>query len=161
MLVLRLAEKLRARLVALPRRYKRLIQVATDVVLVWAALWLAFVVRLGDSKNIEPLSGHAWLFAIAPVIAIPFFIRFGMYRAVMRYFGNDALMSIAKAVTLSALLLSLAVYWRTDAPKLIPRSMVLNYWWLSLVLIGGLRLLMRQYFMGDWFSPDTASKFKG
>nr|WP_313026048.1 nucleoside-diphosphate sugar epimerase/dehydratase [Pseudomonas lopnurensis] len=159
--MLRLAEKLRSRLVSLPRRYKRLIQVVTDVVLIWAALWLAFVVRLGDTHNIEPLGGHAWLFGIAPLIAIPFFIRFGMYRAVMRYFGNDALMAIAKAVTLSALLLSLAVYWRTDAPKLIPRSMVFNYWWLSLVLIGGLRLVMRQYFMGDWFSPDSTIKFKG
>jgi len=156
-----LAENLRSRLVRLPRRYKRLIQVSTDVVLVWAALWLAFVVRLGDTRNIEPFGGHAWLFGIAPLIAVPFFIRFGMYRAVMRYFGNDALMAIAKAVTLSALLLSLAVYWRSDAPKVIPRSMVFNYWWLSLVLIGGLRLVMRQYFMGDWFSPDSLTKFKG
>ena len=159
--MLRLAENLRTRLVRLPRRYKRLIQVSTDVVLVWIALWLAFVVRLGDTRNIEPLGGHTWLFGIAPLIAIPFFVRFGMYRAVMRYFGNDALMAIAKAVTLSALLLSLAVYWRSDAPKLIPRSMVFNYWWLSLVLIGGLRLVMRQYFMGDWFSPDSLTKFKG
>lgn len=159
--MLRLAEKLRSRLVGLPRRYKRLIQVSTDVVLVWAALWLAFVVRLGDARNIEPFGGHVWLFAVAPLIAIPFFIRFGMYRAVMRYFGNDALIAIAKAVTLSALLLSLAVYWRTDAPKVIPRSMVFNYWWLSLVLIGGLRLMMRHYFMGDWFSPDSLTKFKG
>ncbi len=78
----------------------------------------------------------------------------------MRYFGNDALMAIAKAVTLSTLLLALAVYWRSDAPKLIPRSMVFNYWWLSLVLIGGLRLVMRQYFLGDWFSPVSLTKFK-
>ena len=109
--MLRLAEKLRSRLVSLPRRNKRLIQVATDVALVWVALWLAFVVRLGDSEAIEPFSGHAWLFALSPIIAIPLFIRFGMYRAVMRYFGNDALLAIAKAVTLSALLLALAVYW--------------------------------------------------
>jgi len=32
------------------------------------------------------------------------------------------------------------------------RSIVFNYWWLSLVIIGGLRLCMRQYFMGDWFT---------
>ncbi|WP_417842082.1 polysaccharide biosynthesis protein [Terasakiella sp.] len=159
--MLRLAEQLRFRLVRLPRRDKRIIQVMTDVVLVWAALWLAFFVRLGNFTFVDPLGGHAWLFGIAPVIAIPFFIRFGMYRAVMRYFGNDALMAIAKAVTLSALLLSLAVYWRTDAPKVIPRSMVFNYWWLSLVLIGGLRLVMRQYFMGDWFSADSPTRFKG
>jgi len=156
-----LAEKLRARLVRLPRQQKRLVQVAADVLLVWLALWLAFFVRLGDAGFVEPLGRHAWLFGLAPLFSVPIFIRFGMYRAVMRYFGNDALMAIAKAVTLSALLLSLAVYWRTDAPKLIPRSMVFNYWWLSLMLIGGLRLVMRQYFMGDWFSPASFTKFKG
>ncbi|MBS9725835.1 MAG: polysaccharide biosynthesis protein [Pseudomonas sp.] len=156
-----MAEKLRTRLVRLPRRYKRLIQVFADVLLVWAALWLAFVVRLGDFKHIEPVSGHAWLFAVAPVIAVPLFIRLGMYRAVMRYLGNDALMAIAKAVTLSALILSLAIYWYQDAPKFIPRSMVFNYWWLSLVLIGGLRLVMRQYFMGDWFVSNQPTRLNG
>lgn len=159
--MLRLAEKLRCRLVSLPRRQKRLIQVTMDVLLVWAALWLGFVVRLGDSTAIEPFGGHAWLFALAPIIAIPLFIRFGMYRAVMRYFGNDALLAIVKAVTLSALLLALAVYWHQGAPKLIPRSMVFNYWWLSLVMVGGLRLVMRQYFMGDWFSADQPSRLQG
>ncbi|WP_371924065.1 polysaccharide biosynthesis protein [Pseudomonas sp. IC_126] len=152
---------MRTHLVRLPRRQKRLVQVGTDVLLVWLALWLAFFVRLGEAGFVEPLGGHAWLFGLTPVFSIPIFIRFGMYRAVMRYFGNDALMAIVKAVTLSALLLALAVYWRSDAPKLIPRSMVFNYWWLSLVLIGGLRLVMRQYFMGDWFSPDSLTKFKG
>lgn len=158
--MLRFAEKLRSRLVMLPRRYKRLIQVVMDIVLVWAALWFAFVVRLGDSKDIEPFTGHAWLFTVAPLIAIPLFIRFGMYRAVMRYLGNDALLAIGKAVSLSALILALVVYWHQGAPKLIPRSMVFNYWWLSLMLVGGLRLLMRQYFMGGWFLPGQPSNFK-
>lgn len=150
--MLRLAEKVRCSLVALPRRQKRLIQLAGDTLLVWVSLWLAFFVRVGESNFVEPLGGHAWLFGIAPLLSLPIFIRLGMYRAVMRYFGNDALMTIAKAVTLSALLLALAIYWRTDSPKLIPRSMVFNYWWLSLLLIGGLRLVMRQYFLGDWFA---------
>ncbi|WP_437270865.1 polysaccharide biosynthesis protein [Stutzerimonas balearica] len=155
-----MAEKLRTFLVRLPRRQKRLIQVAVDVVLVWLALWLAFYVRLGNATFAEPLGGHAWLFGMAPLISIPFFIRLGMYRAVMRYFGNDALMAIVKAVSLSALSLSLVIYWYTDAPKLIPRSMVFNYWWLSLLLIGGLRLVMRHYFMGNWFAPASLTKFK-
>nr|WP_172149255.1 polysaccharide biosynthesis protein [Pseudomonas tumuqii] len=159
--MLRLAEKLRCRLVKLPRRHKRLLQVSMDVLLVWAALWLAFVVRLGDMKSIEPFAGHAWLFVVAPLIAVPMFVRFGMYRAVMRYFGNDALLAIGKAVTLSALLLALAVYWHQGAPKLIPRSMVFNYWWLSLVMIGGLRLVMRQYFMGDWYSSAHPGRLNG
>ena len=133
--MLRIANTLRERMVVMPRRYKRLLQVGADILLVWLALWLAFVVRLGGVEGVDPFGGHAWLFILAPIIAIPLNIRIGIYRAVMRYFGNDALLAIAKAVTLSALVLALAVYWYQDAPKLIPRSMVLNYWWLSLVMI--------------------------
>ncbi|MDH0687600.1 polysaccharide biosynthesis protein [Stutzerimonas stutzeri] len=155
-----MAESWRRRVVRLPRRTKRLIQVSADVMLVWMALWLAFVVRLGDAKSVEPFGAHAWLFTVAPIIAVPLFIRIGMYRAVMRYFGNDALIAIAKAVTLSALMLSLVVYWYQDAPKVIPRSLVINYWWLSLLMIGGLRLLMRQYFMGHWFAAGQLWNFK-
>ena len=156
--MLRFAELLRTRLVGLQRRQKRLIQVSVDVVLVWLALWLAFVVRLGDFRQIQPFDGHLWLFLLTPVISIPLFIRFGMYRAVLRYFGNEALIAITKAVSLSALILALVIYWRDDADAVIPRSMVFNYWWLSIMLIGGLRLGMRQFFMGDWFSADQPYK---
>lgn len=144
--------KLRNRLLGLSRRDKRLLQVITDVALVWLALWLAFAVRLGLDKPINPFAEHAWLFMSAPLIAIPVFVRMGMYRAVMRYLGNDALLTIAKAVALSALLLALAVYWYRAAPAVVPRSLVFNYWWISLLLVGGLRLAMRQYFLGDWYS---------
>ncbi|QJQ19691.1 polysaccharide biosynthesis protein [Pseudomonas sp. SK] len=145
-------DRFRKHLLGLPRRYKRALQVTTDVILVWLALWLAFVVRLGFEELNNPLVGHLWLFTSAPIIAIPIFIRFGMYRAVMRYFGNDALISIFKAVSLSALVLSLIVYWYSNHKIVVPRSIVFNYWWLSLLMIGGLRLLMRQYFLGDWYA---------
>ncbi|WP_312224458.1 polysaccharide biosynthesis protein [Stutzerimonas nitrititolerans] len=142
---------LRDRLLGLPRRYKRLLQVFADVILVWVSLWLAFVARLGSYELVDPFGGHAWLFLLAPVLAIPLFIRIGMYRAVMRYLGNDALLAIAKAVTLSSLLLALAIYWHRDAPALVPRSLVFNYWWISMMLLGGLRLMLRQYVLGDWY----------
>ncbi|WP_166359128.1 polysaccharide biosynthesis protein [Pseudomonas akapageensis] len=145
-------DKLRRFLLGLPRRNKRLVQVAADVALVWFALWMSFVVRLGVDDLINPLEGYRWLFISAPVIAIPLFIRFGMYRAVMRYFGNDALIAIIKAVSLAALLLALVVYWNTNPSRTVPRSIIFNYWWLSLIMLGGLRLAMRQYFLGDWFS---------
>ncbi len=140
---------MRDRLVGLRRRYKRLLQIGADIVLVWASLWLAFIVRLGIERPIDPFGDYAWLFLIAPIIAIPVFIRLGMYRAVMRYFGNEALVAIFKAVSLSALVLGVYIYlYRAEV--LVPRSLVFNYWWLSLLMIGGLRLFMRQYFLGDW-----------
>lgn len=143
---------LRKKLLGLSRRSKRLLQIVSDVILIWFALWLAFVVRLGTEQLVHPLGGHLWLFLVAPVVSIPIFIRFGMYRAVMRYLGNDALWAIAKAVSLSALLLALVIYWYREAPQVVPRSLVLNYWLLSLLMLGGLRLFMRQYFLGDWYS---------
>ncbi|MEB0041529.1 nucleoside-diphosphate sugar epimerase/dehydratase [Pseudomonas sp. MH10] len=145
-------DKLRTYLVGLPKRQKRMLQVVTDIVLVWIALWMSFVVRLGIDNLINPLNKHTWLFISAPIVAIPFFVRFGMYRAVMRYFGNDALVAIIKAVSLSSLVLAFVVYCYSNHETLVPRSIIFNYWWLSLVIVGGLRLVMRQYFMGNWFS---------
>jgi FlaA1/EpsC-like NDP-sugar epimerase len=145
-------DKIRAKLLSLPRRHKRILQVLTDISLVWGALWMAFVVRLGVDELVNPFTQHVWLFVSAPVVAIPLFVRFGMYRAVMRYFGNDALIAIIKAVTLSSLILGVVVYWYSNHQNVVPRSIIFNYWWLSLIMIGGLRLAMRQYFMGDWFS---------
>ncbi|MGP5239466.1 polysaccharide biosynthesis protein [Pseudomonas helleri] len=152
-------DKLRTAMLGLPRRHKRAIQVTTDVILVWIALWLAFVVRLGIEVLATPIETHLWLFTAAPLIAIPIFIRFGMYRAVMRYFGNDALITIGKAVSLSALLLALVVYWYSNHKAVVPRSIIFNYWWLSLIMIGGLRLMMRQYFLGDWFAASQHVPF--
>lgn len=145
-------DKLRAYLLSLPRRRKRILQVIADIVLVWIALWMAFVVRLGIDELVNPIVLHSWLFISAPIVSIPLFIRFGMYRAVMRYFGNDALIAIIKAVSLSALILGVVVYWYSNHENVVPRSIVFNYWWLSLIMIGGLRLAMRQYFLGDWFA---------
>lgn len=144
--------RIRAHLLALPRHQKRLIQVVADLFLVWSAMWLAFVVRLGFDEMVNPITHHLWLFLAAPVVAIPLFVRFGMYRAVMRYFGNDALIAIVKAVSLSSLILGVVVYWYSNHQNVIPRSIIFNYWWLSLIMIGGLRLGMRQYFLGDWFA---------
>ncbi|NIE73900.1 polysaccharide biosynthesis protein [Pantoea sp. Tr-811] len=152
-------DSVRQFLVNLSRRQKRLIQVCTDVLLIWLALWLSFIVRLGIDEMYNPILEHTWLFLAAPTVAVPLFIRFGMYRAVMRYFGNDALVTIIKAVTLSALILAVVVYWYSNHKEVVPRSIIFNYWWLSLVIIGGLRLVMRQYFLGDWFTGNHQIPF--
>lgn len=145
------------KLLGLSRRTKRTLQLGVDVVLLWLSLYLAFVVRLGFDEAHNPMQRHSWLFVAAPLVSLPIFIRVGMYRAVMRYFGNDALIAICKAVTLSSLVLALIVYWYSNHQVLVPRSIVFNYWWLSMVLVGGLRLVMRQYFHGDWFMGMQSS----
>lgn len=46
-------DRFRVKLLSMPRRWKRLLQVATDILLVWLSLWLAFVVRLGTDDMID------------------------------------------------------------------------------------------------------------
>lgn len=144
------SELLRHRLLGLSRQRKRTLQVVFDVLLIWLSLWLAFFVRLGFERVIDPFGEYLWLFIAAPATAIPLFIRFGLYRAVLRYFGGSALTAILNAVSLSALLLALVIYLvRPDA--LMPRSVVVIYWTLALLLVGGLRLFLRRFFIGELF----------
>lgn len=139
---------LRAQLVSLPRAQKCLLQIIADTCLVWLALWLAFYLRLDDASAIQPLNGHAWLFIVAPLLTIPVLMQFGLYRTVMRYVGYQTLAAIALAISLAAVLLGLAILLYDNPPALIPRSIPVIYWLLSLMFIAGLRLIMRQYFHG-------------
>lgn len=143
---------LKEKLIDLSHGQKRIIQIVADVVLLSFALWLALFLRLADEGWTWPVDGQGWLFVLAPLLAIPLYIRLGMYRAVMRHFGNVALYSIAKAVTLGFLAFAFVLLVARDLgwDVLFPRSVYFSYWSLSLIGIGGLRLLAREYFMGDW-----------
>ena len=150
---------LKDRLIGLSYAQKRSIQILADLILLSVAMWCALYLRLGNEGWRWPDTGQTLLFLVAPLIALPFYIRMGMYRAVMRHLGNDALVGILKAVTLGYLGFVLALLLIRDAGWAIsfPRSALVNYWWLSLMLIGGLRLAARQYFMGHWFLAGNSS----
>lgn len=148
---------LRNALLGLPRRYKRILQVLADVVLIGLALWLAFVIRVGFEEALERVQTHSALFVLAPLVSLPVFIRFGMYRAVLRYFGKESFIEIFKAVSLAALLFFISLYWTQGyAQPAVPRSFIVLYWLMSLLLLGGLRFVMRQYFLGDWLTAGQA-----
>ena len=146
-------ELLRLRLLRVGRRQKRLLQVVADVLLIWMSLLMAFMLRLGWDDLPRWDSGFLWLFFFAPLTALPFLVRMGLYRAVLRYIGNEALLTIFKAVSLGVLLFALVLF-AFNNEFLIPRSVIFSYWWLCLVFLGGLRLLLRQFFLGDWFFSD-------
>src|SRR5690625_2147066 len=137
-------------LMRMPRWGKRLLQVLADILLIWLSLWFTFVARLGWDVATVAMQMHAWMLWVAPLIAIPIFIPMGMYRAVVRYFDQEALITIFKSITASALVFTLIVYWQqTTSNQVVPRSYVLIYWIFSLALMGGLRLAMRAYLSGD------------
>lgn len=145
--------QMRKQLLLLSLGQKRLLQVLADVLLIWLSLLMAFMLRLGWDDLPRWDSGFLWLFFFAPLTALPFLVRMGLYRAVLRYIGNEALLTIFKAVSLGVLLFALVLF-AFNNEFLIPRSVIFSYWWLCLVFLGGLRLVLRQFFLGDWFFSD-------
>jgi len=129
------------------RKQKRLLQGLADTLLVWLALWLAFVVRTGSFHSVDPLDKHAFLFIAAPLITLPLFALFGLYHTVTRHAGSSIWLALLKAGGLAALLLTLLIYWLQDSIQ-VPRSMVVNYFGLCLLLCGSLRWLARLYLSG-------------
>ena len=127
------------RLLLLSRINKQLIMLFIDSVLLVLILLTSFSIRLGYWYF--PEDDLLWVIFGAPIIAVPIFIRFGLYRAIIRYIGFKALWAIVKSVSLYALIWGVIGFM--VAIEGIPRSVVLINWMLSLLAIGGLRMVAR------------------
>lgn len=111
-----------ANALAWPRAVKRLVVVGMDVLLSLAAMWLAFTLRLDQLHR--PQDAQWAVYAIAPLLSIPVFIRFGLYRAIFRYTGLAALTATAKATALYGLMLLVALFVMQKAGlSVVPRSL--------------------------------------
>ncbi|MFM7274461.1 MAG: polysaccharide biosynthesis protein, partial [Gammaproteobacteria bacterium] len=71
------------------------------------------------------------------------FLRLGLYRAVVRFMGHEALVAVLKGVTIStaALCAAMVVCGAQPAPTL-----PVLYWALMLVCVGGTRLALRSWY---------------
>ncbi len=126
------------------RKVKRIISIAVDTVAVVLALWLAFSLRLGEFYN--PPFQQLWIFVLAPAIAVPIFIKFGLYRAVIRYIGMDALWAISRAVLLFTLIFAVIVLAAEEYAALVPRTVYGIHAVIVMLFVGGSRLLARRLF---------------
>ena len=125
-----------------PRNIKRLITLAIDFVATIIALWLAFSLRYGEFY--QPPQQQLWIFLLAPAIAIPIFIRAGLYRAIVRYLGMQAIWTVAKATALYALLFAVVIL--LAGVEHVPRTVYgINALILILFIVGS-RLIARWWF---------------
>lgn len=92
----KLSSKFIAITLALPRAAKRIVVLLTDFSLCVFTVWLAYYLRLGEFIS---LKGDAlWAVITSIIIAIPIFIVSGLYRAIFRYSGWPALLTVARGV---------------------------------------------------------------
>ena len=140
-----------------PRRVKQLILVCLDLFLIPFCLWISFSLRLGELYM--PQGNIGFLFAAAPLVAIPVFIRMGLYRAIIRYIGFYAMWSVVKAVALYTMIWGVAVLLSGIAG--VPRSVLLINCLVTLLLIGGSRALARWWVTGNLrLNPENPGRKK-
>jgi FlaA1/EpsC-like NDP-sugar epimerase len=133
-----------ARILSWPRATKQVTVLLLDVALALFSTWLAFGLRLDVWT--WPVDSQWWVYVVAPMLAIPLFVRFGLYRAIFRYTGQAALNATAKAVLLYAVLLSamlLSQQWQG-----VPRTLGVLQPLIFLMLVGLSRAMARFWLAG-------------
>jgi len=129
---------------------KQSIVIATDVLSILLSVWVVFSVRFHEWH--VPVGEQWFPYLLAPVLAIPVFIRFGLYRAVFRYNGFDALAAIFKATVVYGILFY-SILWVFRFPSIPIRSIGFLQPMLLLLAVGWTRIFVRIWFSG----ADAAS----
>ena len=138
-----------------PRIIKRITVLSVDTLLCIVSVLLAYYLRLGEWVPIEGRT--LWVIVIACGMAIPIFIKMGLYRAVFRYAGGAALLSVAQASLFYGLLFSglFTFYGFAGIPRtigiiqplillfLVGLSRAWARWWLGTEYLGHLKLNTR------------------
>lgn len=126
-------------LFSLNRNQKRAVSVTIDILFILVSFWSALFVRL-DSAELF-LDSNYWLLVmlICP-ISITAFVKFGLYRAILRYMGSKALVAVAIGIGSSTLsIVIFAYFFHINIPRTVP----IIYAAFALIFIGGSRVLLR------------------
>ncbi|WP_162245137.1 nucleoside-diphosphate sugar epimerase/dehydratase [Devosia sp. Root436] len=145
-------QRLAKTIITLPRWYKQLIMVFADVVILLIAASAAYLLRY----NLVLEFGFSELIALAilPIIAVPVFLRFGLYRSVIRYMGERAVWTTCQAVSVVTLAWAFIAFLApSPVPIFMPRSVPYIFWPLALVGIMGSRFAARDLIR--WLSKDS------
>lgn len=139
-------------LTSLPRISKQLIAIAVDILSIIFAVWLAYSIRL--ERFHYPIGREVFVYLISVLIALPVFIKFGLYRAIFRYTGQHALWSILRSIVIyGSFFAALIIFWNfLPLPKgagLIPKSLGLLQPLILLIMIVLSRSFVRLWMTGD------------
>ena len=143
------------RLQNLERIYKQIIMLFVDVATLLFALWLAFVLRIGEPFPTEYIYPSWWLFIAIPVIMIPLFVKLGLYRAVLQYMGIKVITTTFQATTIACLIVGFLM-WFFREPNL-PRSVLPIFWFIVNIAVIASRFLFKGY-LYSWDSFINSRK---
>ncbi len=114
---------------SLSRLMKQVIVMTCDSFAIVIAVFVSYSIRL--DKVYFPSGVEYVVYLLAIVIALPIFIKFGLYREIFRYTGKYALLAILKAVLVYAISFTVVIYlWDflhlpDKSEVVIPRSLAI------------------------------------
>jgi len=126
------------------RSNKKLLTIFIDSAAIILAIFLSFALRLG--KWYVPEDQFIFFLSIvAPLFAIPIFMKFDLYSGILRFIGLRTIYQIFLAISIYAISWGVLAHFMSENG--IPTSVIMINWVLSLILISGSRLLARKIFL--------------
>lgn len=143
------------RTISLPRWAKQFVVLIVDICICATTVWLAYYLRL---SQFIPMSGAMLMVAILSMaLALPIFFMAGLYRAIFRYSGWPALMSLARAVGVYGLIF--VVIFTLVGVETVPRTVGIIQPLLLFLFVGASRAIA-QFFLNYNHSGVTKSYTK-
>ena len=141
-----------SKLANLPRLSKQIIMIFTDSILLILILWASFSIRL-DLWYL-PKDDTIRLILAAPIIGIPIFAKFGLYKSVVRHIDLKSMWYLFLAVSFYSLIWGFFCFFMKNNYvdeggffiEIFPRSVVIINWLLALTIISGSRAFARYIF---------------
>ncbi|QLF72023.1 polysaccharide biosynthesis protein (plasmid) [Peteryoungia desertarenae] len=114
-----------------------------DCISLLVALWAAYALRLSDWLP-AITSERLTLAAVAPLVAIPVFIRLGLYRSVIRYLPEAAVWTIIQAMMIATVSWIIIIFLMEMAGQgIVPRSVPFLYFLIGTLLVGSSRFVAK------------------
>ena len=108
------------KMIELPRNIKQTFLLLMDMFFVTGAMWAAVALRMGGANfHLGSVEVFCALFTV--LFSAIIFLRLGLYRAVIRFMGQQAIWAVITAVSYSTLLLGALVFLsQADVPRSMP-----------------------------------------
>ncbi|HEY8577357.1 MAG TPA: nucleoside-diphosphate sugar epimerase/dehydratase [Devosia sp.] len=142
-------ERIRARVLALPRRGKQAVLVTFDFIALSFALWASFCLRY--DRWYAPATLDEWAIILsASVVAVPIFIRLGLYRAIVRYLPERAMWTMLQAMLAATTAWVVLIFLSEMAGRgVVPRSIPIIYFGIGTFIVAGSRFVAKWIFLSQ------------
>jgi FlaA1/EpsC-like NDP-sugar epimerase len=137
---------MKSKFLNLPRRQKQAVAALADFLFVPLMHGLALTLAYNTS-DFSAHPGHVMMICLSPFIAIPVFIRIGLYRAVIRYIDHQIVMTVIKGAATTTLFLAGAQLFQNRQQFSITPNIIFLVL-LSLYLLVS-RFSARGFFLGE------------